>query len=233
MVVERLPERVRTPAVARAVTSPGAVLLAGAGMSVAVLAGAAWPVAAAAGAVAWLARVALAVPRRPAGDRPDPFAVGEPWRTFVQDALQAQRRFGHTVNRMKAGPLRERLTELGQRIDHGVRTCWRIAQQGDALDGAVKEIDPDGVARELADAEGPTAAALQSQLATADRLARVSRDAHERLRVLNAQLDEVVVRAIELSVGTADVAEVGSLSTDVESLVGEMESLRVALQETA
>lgn len=235
-MIERLPARVRTPAVARAVTSPGAVLLAGAGVSAAVLAGAAWPVAVAAGALAWLARVAVAVPRRATGARPDPFGVGEPWRAFVQDALQAQRRFGHTVNRMRAGPLRERLTELGHRIDHGVLTCWRIAQQGDAMDGALREIDPEGVGRELeqlgAD-DTRTAAALQSQLATADRLARVSRDAHDRLRVLNAQLDEVVVRAIELSVGAADVTELDPLSTDVDALVGEMESLRVALQETA
>ena len=137
---------------------------------------------------------------------------------------------------MRAGPLRERLLELGRRIDHGVLTCWGIAQQGDAMDGAVREIDPDGVARELEqldDADTRTAAALRSQLATAERLAQVSRDAHDRLRVLNAQLDEVVVRAIELSVGATDVTGLGSLSTDVDALVGEMESLRVALQETA
>jgi hypothetical protein len=185
-MIERLPDRVRTPAVARAVTSPGAVLLAGAGVSLAVLAGAAWPVAAVAGVAAWLARVAAAVPRRPAGERPDPFAVGEPWRAFVQDALEAQRRFGQTVRRMRAGPLRERLTELGQRIDHGVLTCWRIAQQGDAMDGALQEIDPDGVARELEQlesGESRTATALRSQLATAERLAQVSRDEIGRAHV--------------------------------------------------
>ena len=79
-MLARLPARVRTPAVARAVASPGALLLAGAGASAAILAGAALPVVVAAGAGAWLARVLAAVPRRVAPDQPDPFGVGEPWR---------------------------------------------------------------------------------------------------------------------------------------------------------
>ena len=39
-MLERLPERARTPAMARAITSPGTILLAGAGASAAILAGA-------------------------------------------------------------------------------------------------------------------------------------------------------------------------------------------------
>lgn len=224
-----------TRAAVRAATSPSALLLAGAGASAAILAGVALPLAAVAGAAAWAARVAWALPRRPGPDKPDPFAVGEPWRTFVQDALQAQRRFSRTVNRMQSGPLRERLGDVGLRIGEAVQTCWRIAQQGEALDGALEEIDAEGAADELQDLaeDDPAAGALRSQLAAADRLARVSREAHDRLRVLNAQLDEAVARAVELSVRSADVAELGVLSSHVDTLVDEMESLRVALQETA
>ena len=63
-MIERLPERLKTPATARAIMAPSAILLAGAGMSVAILGGV--PIAAAAlvGAVAWAARVAFALPRR-------------------------------------------------------------------------------------------------------------------------------------------------------------------------
>lgn len=234
-MLARLPPRVRTPAVARAVVSPSALLLAGAGASAAILAGAALPLVVAAGAGAWLARVLAAVPRRASGDQPDPFGVSEPWRSFVQDALQAQRRFKHTVNRMQAGPLRERLGEVGGRIDLAVGTCWRVAKRGDALDGALGQLDPAGVRRELeaCDEDDPARASLQAQLDTAKRIAGVSQDAHNRLRVLNARLDEAVARAVELSVQASEVGELAPLSTDVDALVGEMESLRVALEETA
>ncbi|HEX2038940.1 MAG TPA: hypothetical protein VHF47_04310 [Acidimicrobiales bacterium] len=234
-MLARLPARVRTPAVARAVASPSALLLAGAGASAAILAGAALPVVVAAGAGAWLARVLAAVPRRVAPDQPDPFSVGEPWRSFVQDAVQAQRRFRHTVNRMQPGPLRERLGEVGTRIDTAVRTCWRVAKRGDALDAALGQLDPASVRRELeaCEEDDPAVASLRAQLDTAKRIARVSQDAHDRLRILNARLDEAVARAVELSVQAEEVGDLGPLAGDVDALVGEMESLRVALEETA
>ncbi|PLS74753.1 MAG: hypothetical protein CYG61_10955, partial [Actinobacteria bacterium] len=68
-MLERLPEGARTPAVARAVTAPSAVLLAGAGMSAAILGGLPLVAAAGVGALAWAARVAVALPRRPKSER--------------------------------------------------------------------------------------------------------------------------------------------------------------------
>src|SRR6476469_7224674 len=100
MVIARLPERVRTPAVARAVVSPSAILLAGAGTAIGIATGLG-PAAVLLGGAAWLARVAFAVPRTPAGERVDPFAVGEPWRGFIQDAQQAQRKFETAVGRSR------------------------------------------------------------------------------------------------------------------------------------
>ena len=244
-MLERLPERVRTPAVARAVTSPSALLLAGAGMSAAILAG--LPIAAGAvvGAVAWAARVALAVPRR-TRERIDPFAVGEPWRYFVRDALQARARFDETVRRARPGPLREHLADLGRRLGDGVTECWRIASQGNALESGLRQLDVHAVRAELAQLEydkqyvqGEARAsleraeqALRSQLASAERIQRVAEDARNRLRVLNAQLDEAVARAVELSVQAGDTSDLRPLSADVDSLVTEMESLRQALDET-
>ena len=246
-MLEKLPERARTPAVARAVTSPSAVLLAGAGMSAAVLGGLPLAAAAAVGALAWGVRVALAIPRRPREERIDPFAVGEPWRHLVADALQARSRFDRTVGEARPGPLRERLVELGERLDHGVRQCWQIAKQGDALESALGQLDQQdannelaALRREIADAdqaERPSLeraeAAVRSQLASAERIERVARDARTRLRVLNAQMDEAVARAVELAVTAHDSTELSPLTADVESLVSELESLRVAVEETS
>ncbi|MEY2424584.1 MAG: hypothetical protein QOI61_156 [Actinomycetota bacterium] len=245
MVLERLPERVRTPAVARAITSPSALLLAGAGMSAAILGGLPIAAAAVAGGLAYVARVAFAVPRGRAGDRINPSQVGEPWRRFVVDAQQAQARFDRTVRQCQDGPIKERLGMIGRRIADGVNECWRIARQGDVLQGALVALERDeieaGLARvteELAHASGNrktsltrTRDALRAQAQSYDRLSSVWHDTRDRLEVLNAQLDEAVARAVELSVHTGDINALAPLTADVESLVDELESLRLGLEE--
>jgi hypothetical protein len=246
-MVERLPEQLRTPAVARAVVSPSALLLAGAGTALAIVGG--LPIAAAAGvgAACWAARVAVAavLRRGPRREVIDPFAVGEPWRRFVQDALSAERRFGDTVRQTPDGPLRERLRDLGERINAGVRECWRVACQGAALQKGLQRFDIKDIRRELdiADAEvdgagkhaSPAAKrtrdALAAQLASYERLAAVWEDARDRLRVLNAQLDEAVARAIEVSLSSSEAGDLSPLAGDVETLVTDLESLRQGLEE--
>lgn len=244
-MLARLPERVRTPAVLRAALSPSAFLLAGAGMSAAILGGLPIAVAGVAGAVAYAARVALAVPRGKPGDRINPSQVSEPWRAFVVEAQQAQARFDRTVRQTQDGPLREHLTAIGRRIAEGVQECWRIARQGDVLQSALKQLNQDEVdadlervTRELRDASGSrhtalerTRDALVAQQRAFQRIASVWTDARDRLQVLNAQLDEAVARAVELSVHGADTDALNPLGADVDTLVDELESLRLGLEE--
>ncbi len=56
-------------------------------------------------------------------------------------------------------------------------------------------------------------------------------EARDRLRLLDARLDEAVARAVELSLGAGDAAAAGGLQGDVDQLVEEMEALRVALDD--
>lgn len=237
MTKRSLRDRFFTPPVARAITSPAGILLAGAGASAAILVGA--PIAAifAAGAAAWAARVAVAVPRNNTDGRTiDPFALQDPWRSFVRSAQQAQGKFDEAVRGAKRGPMRDRLTEIGNRLGDAVLECWRIARQGQALTDARKQLDTGDAERELAglDRTSPsydkTAEALQAQLASAQRLETTITDARDRLRLLDARMDEAVARAIELSVRGGDV-ELGGLGNDVDGLVGDMEALRQGLEE--
>jgi hypothetical protein len=240
-LLERLPDRAKTPRVARAITSPSGILLAGAGASAAILGGLPLVAAAGIGIAAWAARVALAIPRRPKAEPIDPSALAEPWRTFVVEAQDAGQRYRQVIATCAAGPLRERLSEIGRRIDTGVVESWRVARRGDALERALAGMDIRAVADELRAVEAemsrrddrrerlePTAAALRAQLTSASRLGTVAAEARDRLRLLDARLDEAVARAVELSLGTGDAS---ALEGDVDQLVEEMEALRLALED--
>ena len=227
-------------------TSPSGILLAGAGVATGILLGGvgAIPLAVGLGAAAWAARVAAGLPKATTV-RLEPARLAQPWRRFVEEALDARARFDRAVARTTAGPLRDRLALIGERVGTGVEECWRIARQGDVLVGALDQVDVTAARRQLdslrqgggADRPEPgssrhrTEQALQAQIDSADRLEATARRAHDDLLLLNARLDEAVARAIELSVQAGSIDELNSLGSDVEHVVGDMEALRQGLEE--
>ena len=237
--LDSLPESWKSRKTADAVMAPSAILLAGAGAAAGILGGLAVLPVVGIAAVAWLVRVATLMPRQPAGQRIDPMSISDPWRGFVRDALDAQRRYRKAVSAANPGPLRDKLIEIGQRIDAGVGECWRIARRADALVDAIGNLDVAGARKDLEAAKQDartktqqgTVEALQAQVDTADRLIDVAQDAQDRIKLLNARLDEAVARAVELSIKAEDVGELGGLGGQVDDLVSEMESLRVSLDE--
>ena len=238
----RLPERYLNARTARAITAPSAIVLAGAGAAAAIVAGLPLAAVVGAGALAWAARVAFGLPRKARGDRIDPFVLSAPWRKSVHEALQAERRFDAAVKKADPGPLRDRLAEIGLRIDEGVRECWRVAQRGDAMEEGLKTLDVESTQRELIEIEREMRGehdprlerareSLRAQLHSTQRMIDAVQDARTQLRLLDARLDEAVTRAIELSLRSAGDADVSGLGSDVESLVQDMEALRAALED--
>ncbi|MBW3536487.1 MAG: hypothetical protein KY395_01780 [Actinobacteria bacterium] len=222
------------------------MLLTGGTIATAVLLGAPLGLAAAAGGLALGARMGFEMVRH-REQRIDPFSLKDPWKRFVIDAQSAQSRYQRAVRRSRPGPLKDRLAELGHRIDQAVRECWRVACQGDALGSALGQLETNRVEAELAEARRDlsrargsstapiqaTVNALEAQLRSAERLKEVWGTARDRLTVLNAQLDEAVARGIELSVSAGDSAVAfGGLTHQVSEVVSDMEALRQALEET-
>jgi hypothetical protein len=162
----------------------------------------------------------------------------------VRSAREAHERFERAVRATQPGPVRERLSDVAGRVAVGVRESWAIAKRGNALHEALGEIDVVGIQAELEGVRGElrgtaarpdlqeTAAALQSQLDSAARLRSVAQSALDRLRRLDAQLDEAVARAVELSLDASDSSAVSPLGNDVDTVVGELESLRLGLEES-
>lgn len=242
MARRSLRDRFLTPQVARAITSPGGILLAAAGVSVGVVIGLPVVAAAGIGAAAWAARVAVAVPRNAPAPRIDAGRLREPWRTFVREAEQAQQQFTRARQRAGKGPLHDRLVEIDERVASGVQECWRVAQAGNDLSIARSEIDVPDISRQRADVDPGAAAvagsvaagtleALDAQLAAAARMDRLISEVSDRLRLLDARLDEAVTRTIELSVRADNPDQLSGLGDDIDTLVGDMEALRQGLDE--
>jgi hypothetical protein len=217
-------------------------------MSLAILGGLPLAAAAVVGGVLWAGRVAFAIPRKAKPERVDLSRLGHPWRDYVQDALLAQSRFQTATRPIRPGPLRERLDEVGARIADGVREGYRVASRGQDLDLAMMTIDVRRIQAELAECQlevhraasggqppseplQQTMTSLQAQLASAQRIQSVVVDTRDRLRLLNAQLDEAVAQAVELSVQGSDLEALQPLTSNIESVVSELEALRQGLDE--
>ena len=193
------------------------------------------------GVLAWGGRVLAAVPRDASGPRVQPSALADPWRSYVTGAQEAKARFDRVVRDMGDGPLRDRLAGLASRLEDGVHESWRIARRGDDISSALDRLDADRPRAELvalqqslggrpaSAAAAQTIRSLEAQIAAATRLQATADDARDRLRLLDARFDELVARAIEVGLGAGDTDVLGD---DVDGLVTELESLRVALEET-
>lgn len=186
------------------------------------------------------ARIEGGAPAGLGGRRIDPFAVGEPWRYFVRDAVQAKSRFDVRIAEVDEGPLKDRLVDIGRRLDDGVEECWRTAKEGHELTRARAKMNVDQLRRQAEALDGDddpvaerTRRAYLSQIETAERMDVVITDAEARLRLLEAQLDESVARAIEMSTGRGVSAETGltEIGLDIDHVVEELDALRQALEE--
>jgi hypothetical protein len=193
------------------------------------------------GVAAYGVKVGLSIPRNAKGDRVDPFVLSEPWRGYVQSAQSAKLRFDRTVAGTRTGPIRDHLTQLSARLDDGIEESWRIASRGDDIDSAIAQLSTAQAQAELQqlrfqqqqqgtspDIES-TIQSLEAQISSGQRMQEVSTSTRNRLRLLDARFDELVARAVEVSVGSADSDVLGN---DVNDLVSELEGLRLAIDDT-
>lgn len=238
----RFRDRFFTKPVARAITSPGAIIAAGSGAAIGILVGLG-PIGAIVGAlVGAAARVGIAIPKSEPSQKIDPFTLSDPWNRLMSDAIAARTEFNDATRRAQKGPLGDRLRTIGGGIDESVDECWAIAKAGNALGQARTRINVPQIQREFAEvqrlrAQGTTetldatATSLQAQLDTASRMDATLAETQSRLRLLNARLDEAVTRCIELSVTATDASDLGTVDDSVSSILTEMEALRAAVSE--
>ncbi|MFV0307038.1 MAG: hypothetical protein ACK5OX_04775 [Desertimonas sp.] len=231
-------DRFFTPRTAKAILSWR--LLIGLGVAAAmVAAGSPIGVAVAVGFALYAGSVLAAMPKRAGTTTIDPFTLSEPWRQFVQAAQRSRRQLAETVRTVPAGPLRDRLQDIADRLAHGIEQSWAIARRGDQIDDHVRRLDPTRLRSRLATLEqraataptdnaGAAVASVRDQLATADRLKALSASTADRLRLSQARFDELVARAAEVAAGASDTAD---YEHDVDELVIELEAMQLAVRE--
>ena len=132
---------------------------------------------------------------------------------------------------------------MDDRLGDGINESWKIAQRGHEITQALRVLNTTDAERELAEltsrtspdrrpdrgrgqpARGAPITGRRRQSAPCDRAVRP-----RSTPVLDARFDELVARAIEVSVGAGDSELLGN---DVDGLVTELEALRMAIDETA
>ncbi len=150
--------------------------------------------------------------RRKAARAIDPFTLTDPWRSFVASAKSAETRFSRIVESVEDGPLRDRLTDVDERIEQGVSACWRIAQSGYRLHKMVLEV---------ADSGSDSVTRMRAREA----------ETRDKLAALVKSLDEAVARAAELAIG--QYGGLDAVADDVNTVVSDLEALRQALAEVS
>lgn len=225
------------PSVLFTLISPTTLVLAVAvGALVGALTGA-WLPAVVAGLVVAAGRVVLsqAITRRTGSldARIDPFALREPWRFFVRDALSAQRRLNEALGAAEPGPLRVRLEEIEGRLSHAVAVTWDVARRGQQLTDARNRINVAKLDRTLAATEpaDPRHAAARAQKESHARLRAREDDTRARLEIIDARLEETITRVGELATRTGGAIEIDRLGEQVDGMVDELDTLRIALDE--
>lgn len=184
----------------------------------------------------------------------DPFALPEPWRGLVKQAVDAGERFDHAVEAWPDGPLRERLVSLEPAVDAEVRGVWVAARQGATLSGGfpsgakrptVEDLSAEleAVQLERSDLAAGNEArreeldraeqALASQVQAARRAKSTSDAVESRLRLLVARLDDAVTSVVALTAAPGGAGDIEGAVATIEGLAQEIAALQAGFGEAA
>jgi hypothetical protein len=210
--------------------------------------GALWAVACAGVALmAWLRAF-----RRGDTDQIDPWALPEPWRGLVRDAVNAGRRFEVATASLQAGPVRDRVATLEPVIAQQVRAVWDSARRGAVLTGGF----PAGTRSQSAESLSARLRSLQEERAALvnppqDRLAELEQSEEavasqlreakhaesvagwlqDGLRSAIARLEAAVTSLAELGPQPPGDSGIDALGPSIDSVGEELSALQAALRE--
>jgi hypothetical protein len=261
-MLPEVPEPDRSHRLARVAVSPSAGIAAAVGAGLGVLLDPhTFVLAVVLGAGAWAARIGVGMfrgwrRRLPTVDI-DPWAVPEPWRQYVRQAVDARQRFDQALAEWHPGPLRDRLVSLQPQIRRSAQEVFAVARQGAVLDGSaigagggpgkrptveqlsteLRTIQEEGRRQNATGAADDgslarTEAAVAAQLRAATGSREAAAEALDRLRLLTARLDEAVTSLLSLGVvqsSSSDDPSAAVTGSSVDAVVDELTALHEGL----
>lgn len=163
----------------------------------------------------------------------DPATLPPRWSAVVGDALGARRRWHDLVAGIRPGPVRDRLTELSDRVDAGVLAVWDTVVRAVEAGRIAEALDADRVTQEYKQAKRDPSAdpalveALSARFASVQRVLNTIDDTEARLRLVEARLGAAVARAAEVALAAGNGTD--ALGAELDAVVTELGSLRDSL----
>lgn len=190
--------------------------------------------------------------RRAAVTQVDPWALPDPWRQVVSDAVASERRFAAAAASLAPGPLRDRVVEMQTAVHTQVLRVWDGARRGAALSGGYPAGAGTAPAAALAaqlrsiqeqratggGGAGPAVSegaeeALAARLREARRSEAVAAGILDGMRSALARLDAAVTSLAELAAGAAPRPGLDAGADSIDAVVTELSALRSGLDEIA
>ena len=163
----------------------------------------------------------------------DPSTVPPRWAPPVADAVAARQRWQQLVAGLREGPVRDRLTELGQRVDEGVAAVWETVLGAVEAERVASGLDVERVTDDYKRVKRDPAAdpalveAMSARFQSVQRVLNALDDTDARLRLLDARLGAAVARGAEVALAAGTGSE--ELGAELDSVVGELGALRDSL----
>lgn len=168
----------------------------------------------------------------------DTRGIAPRFRPLVDDAARSQQRYRATLAAMRPGPLHDRMTTIGARIDASVAAIVSTVLHAQRIEEAVAHLDPHRIAQELKAArrhhaatgdDDPALTALAARFESTQRMLNALDDIDRSLRALDARLGAAVARATEIHLLGAVDDEVGALGAQLDDVLFELAALQSGL----
>lgn len=154
----------------------------------------------------------------------------------VDQAMACARRYRSLVEVRPDGPLRDRIAEIGGRVDAGVLAVYETALRARRLDDVALTLDPSAVTAAYKDARRRDASpelveSHRVRFESVQRILNARDEIDGRLELLEARLEATVARVAELALEPA--ADLDAVEADLAEVTGELTALRAGLDELA
>ena len=155
------------------------------------------------------------------------------WQLFVADAVEVRRRWNEVVVGLRDGPVRDRLLELGDKIDSGVLAVHATASRAADAERIAATLDAERVTDEYKRAKRDPGVdpvlldALTARFTSVQRVLNALDDVDRQLRLLDVRLGAIVARGAEVALTAGQGSD--ELGRELDAVVAELGALQQSL----